>query len=351
MNRKTIAIDLAKDVFELAIDGGGAVERQRLTRVKFQQLSAHLPPSRIVMEACGSAHHWARWFIARGHTVVMLPAQHVRAYRRGNKTDRGDALALLQADRVADLVPVPVKSIEQQNLQHLHRLREQWKRTRVARINALRGILREHGHAFPAATDTFLANAMATVEQDPAPAMLRPALHALQAEITFLEEQMTDIEQQLRTLTRHNPEVQALQGIAGIGLLTATATVAAVGTPQHFKSGRQFSAWLGITPREHSSGHRRTLGSITRRGNVYLRTLFIHGARSALLSAKRTAKLHPEQLTRLQRWALDLEQRVGHNKAAVGLANKLTRIAWAVWRHAREFDGNWSTGLPRPAAA
>lgn len=116
MDRKTIAIDLAKDVFELAIDGGGAIERQRLTRARFQSFAAQLPPARIVMEACGSAHHWARWFAARGHEVLMLPAQHVRPYRRGNKTDRSDVLALLQADRVGDIKPVPVKSVEQQNL-------------------------------------------------------------------------------------------------------------------------------------------------------------------------------------------------------------------------------------------
>lgn len=339
MDRRTVAIDLAKDVFEIVSEGQ---ERQRLSRPRFRAWLATLPPSRVVLEACGSAHHWARQFRSHGHEVVLLPAQHVKAFRRGNKTDRSDALALLHAERLGGITPVPVKSVEQQNLQHLHRLREQWKRTRTARINALRGILREHGHAFPAATDTFLANAMATVEEDPALAMLRPALRSLQAEITFLEEQMDDIERQLKHLTRHNPEVQALQSVSGIGLLTATATVAAVGTPQHFRSGRQFSAWLGITPREHSSGNRRSLGSITRRGNVYLRTLFIHGARSALLSAKRVARSQPDKLTRLQRWALDLEKRVGHNKATVALANKLARIAWAVWHHAREFDGNWT---------
>lgn len=349
MDRKTVAIDLAKDVFEIVMDGSA---RQRLSRAKFRNWLALLPPARVVMEACGSAHYWAREFGARGHEVVLLPAQHVKAFRRGNKTDRSDALALLQADRVGGIVPVPVKSVDQQNLQHLHRLREQWKRTRTARINGLRGILREHGHVFPAATDTFLSRAMATVEEDPVLAVLRPALRALQAEITFLEEQMADVERQLRELTRHNDAVQALQSTAGVGLLTATATVAAVGTPQHFRSGRQFSAWLGITPREHSSGNRRSLGSITRRGNVYLRTLFIHGARSALLAAKRVAKTNPDKLTRLQKWALALEQRAGHNRATVALANKMARISWAVWRHAREFDGNWSTkGLPHPAAA
>jgi len=341
MDRKTIAIDLAKDVFELAIDNGGTVTRERLTRNRFLQYIAHLAPAHIVMEACGSAHHWARHLRARDHDVIMLPAQHVKPYRRGNKTDRADANALLQADRVGGIKPVPIKSVEQQNLQHLHRLREQWKMTRTARINALRGILREHGHAFPAATDTFLASAMAVVDTDPALAMLRPVLHALQAEITFLEDQMADVERQLRELTRHNPEVRAMQTVGGVGLLTSTATLAAVGTPTHFRNGRQFSNWLGITPREHSSGTRQSRGSITRRGNVYLRTLFIHGARSALLAAKRCAKMHPEKLTRLQCWALDLEKRVGHNKAAVALANKMARITWAVWHHAREFDGNW----------
>jgi len=341
MDRKTIAIDLAKDVFELAIDDGGSIKRERLTRNRFQQFIAHMAPARVILEACGSAHHWSRYLIARGHTVLMLPAQHVKPYRRGNKTDRSDANALLQADRVGDIKPVPVKSVEQQNLQHLHRLREQWKMTRTGRINVLRGILREHGHAFPAATDTFLARAMEVVDADPALAMLRSTLHALQAEITFLEEQMADVERQLRELTRHNPEVRAMQTVSGVGLLTSTATLAAVGTPDHFRNGRQFANWLGITPREHSSGNRQSRGSITRRGNVYLRTLFVHGARSALLSAKRCAKLNPDKLTKLQRWALDLEKRVGHNKAAVALANKMARIIWAVWHHARAFDGNW----------
>lgn len=344
MHIKTIAIDLAKDVFELAIASaqGKALARQRLTRAGLMKFLQQQEPANVVMEACGSAHYWARLFQAQGHHVILLPAQYVRPYRRRSKTDRADVVAILEAHRCAQIKPVPVKSVEQQQLQHCHRLREQWKATRTARINSLRAILREQGIVFPQGATAFLKAAPSLIDEEPALGLLLPLLHALLAEIALIEDHMRETEAIMRRATADNVAVTRLQQINGIGLLTATALVAAVGNPSTFKRGRQLANWIGITPREHSSGNTRRLGSITRQGDVYLRTLFIHGGRAALARAKQLAATNPDTMTQLQRWAVQLDERRGFNKAAVAMANKLVRIAWAVWHHARRFDGDFA---------
>ena len=170
---------------------------------------------------------------------------------------------------------------------------------------------------------------------------LAPQLHMLLAEIQHLSEFMAMCEAQLNQLLKHDDIVNRIDAISGIGELSASALVAAMGTPERFKNGRMLSAWLGMTPREFSSGDRRSLGSISRAGNTYVRTLMIHCARSALLTATRCAARTPEKLTRLQQWAVQLKARIGFNKATVALANKMVRISWAVWKHARQFDGNY----------
>ena len=344
MNRRTIAIDLAKDVFEVAVADSRwrIIDRHRLSRSEFASFMVQQPPSDVVMEACGTAHHWGRLLRDQGHQCRLLPAQYVRPYRRRNKTDRADAEALIEAARCDGIDAVPIKSVEQQQLQLLHRLREQWKATRVARINSLRGTLRELGICLPAGAVSAVKLAPAAIDRDIVPPPLRLALSAVLAEITQLELRLQGVERQLADLTRDNPAVQRLRQVPGIGLLTSTAMVAAAGSAQHFKSGRHLAAWLGITPKEHSSGNRRNLGRITKRGDVYLRMLLIHGARSVLARAKLLARTGQPSTGQLHRWALQLEQRVGHNKAAVALANKLARIAWAVWRHDRDFDLNFS---------
>lgn len=340
MEHKVIAVDLAKDVFELAIsDRSRRIrERHRLTRSQFANFMANQEPARVIMEACGTAHFWARAFQSWGHHCVLLPAHYVRPYRRRNKTDRADAEALLEADRCEGIYPVAVKSVEQQQLQQLHRLREQWKRTRTARINALRGALREFGVNFPVGAATVLRGAGAKLENEAVPPALRAALRSVLDEIAALQLRIRAVEKQLHELTRANDAVTRLQQVPGVGLLTSTALVASAGSPSAFKSGRHLSAWVGVTPRESSSGMRRHLGSITKRGDVYLRMLFVHGARSVLARAKQIAKADRAKLSRLQQWAIELEQRVGHNKATVALANKLIRTAWAVWRYERPLD-------------
>lgn len=346
MNRHRVAVDVAKKVFQIAECNpvGKVVSRKRLNRREFQHYLQTLNPCQILMEACGTAHYWGRVAQAAGHTVTLLHARYVKPYRRRNKTDRNDCDAMLDAARAVDLKTVPVKTTQQQVIQQLHRLRELWKHNRIQRINCLRGILREHGIEASESTERFVAEAMQLVEHED----LRPIvaqLHILLAEIHHHREWMDQCEAQLSQLLKQDEIVQRIDDISGIGVLTASALVAAVGTPERFKNGRMLSAWLGMTPKEHSSGQRRLLGKISREGNVYIRTLLIHGARSALLAAKRCAARTPEKLTRLQRWAIQCCDRLGHNRAAVALANKLVRISWAVWIHARCFDGNFVPAL------
>jgi len=334
-----IAVDLAKEVFQVALarPQGKAFSHQRLNRRKFEEFLARSERAIVLFEACGSAHFWCRQAASHGHEPIMLPAQFVRKYRLRNKTDQTDTEALLDAYRSGRVHPVPVRSIEQQQIQQLHRVREQWKSTRVARINGLRGCLRELGHAIPTGPNAAKRHAVRIIDQDDFPAGLRVAFSELLQEIADLEDRIKLAEHQIAALTRNNEDVALLGQIPGIGLLTSTALVACAGSPDHFKSGRHFASWLGITPLECSSGHRRWLGRITKRGDKYLRMLIIHGARSALCRAKTLAKAD-KPLNRVQRWALRLERRVGYNKATVALANKMARMCWAVWKHRTPFN-------------
>ena len=344
MNCTTIGVDLAKNVFEIAVAGSDwkISERQRLNRAKFSMFFVHRAPCRVVMEACGSAHHWARKISACGHQVQLLPAQYVRAYVKRNKTDSADAAALIEAARCGDIRAVPVKSIEQQQLQALHRLRTQWMASRLRCINALRGILREFGITISVGANVAKDQIGAALAESDSgiPEGLRPALADALGEVRTLEARITGIEHALATLTREEQTVRQLREIPGVGLLTGSALLASVGDIQRFPSGRHFASWLGLTAREHSSAESRRLGRISKRGDVYLRTLLVHGARSALLGAHRAERAR-KPLDRLRRWALDCERRAGHNKATVALANRLARIVWATWKYQRPFNGNW----------
>jgi transposase len=326
----TIAIDVAKSVFEIALSDrpGRVVKRQRLSRSQFTRFLATRRPATVLMEACGMAHFWGRQAAACGHRVVLLPPHAVRPYVPRNKTDRADATGLLEAARNEAIHPVPIKSVTQQALTALHRLRSTWLATRTARINTVRGLLREFGLTIPVGARHVvpqIARLLAT-EDGPVPGMLHPALAAVVREIRELEVSIRTVEKQLTAIAAAMPVVGQLRTIPGVGLLTATALVAFVGDAHRFPSARHFASYLGLTPRERSSGARRRLGAISKRGDTYLRMLLIHGARAVLCHAKKAS-----HRGRLQDWALQLERLRGHNKAAVALANKLARIAWAVW--------------------
>ena len=337
----TLAVDLAKDVFELAFAdaAGRIVERRRLKRGPFAQCLVNRAPLSIVMEACGSAHAWARHFMRLGHTVKLLPAQHVRPYVRRNKTDRADAAGLLEAARCGDIRPVPVKTTGQQGTQGLHRIREHHKAERTAAINLVRGLLREFGAAIPAGADKIRPAVLAALEDgdNDLPMPLRHALAGLLQRIASCEEAMAAIEKQLADIARDDTRCQRLMAANGVGLITATAMSAGIGDFARFPSGRHFASALGLTPREYSSGGSRKLGRISKRGDVYLRTLLIHGARSALITAC-MARKRGQTLDRTQQWALALAGRKGHNKAVVALANKTARRLWAAEHNGVGFD-------------
>jgi len=334
MNATTVAVDLAKHVFELAVadQHGRVIEHQRLTRAQFERWFANREVGRVVMEACGSAHHWGRIFRSRGIEVQLLPAQYVRAYVKRNKTDAADAAALLEAARAQDIKPVAVKSVEQQALQALHRTRSAWMSTRTRRINTLRGFCREFGLVVPEGAVRGLAQMARYLadERSGLPAMLRGSMRLVLEEIRLMEARIQQLEQDLVALAKESPACQVLLTVPGIGLLTSTAMVAAVGDPRSFDSGRRYASFLGLTPREFSSGGHRYLGRISKRGDRYIRMLLTHGARS-ILHAATVARRAGRSIDRLKTWALEVQARTNHNKAACALANKLARIAWAVW--------------------
>jgi transposase len=348
MDATTVAVDLAKDVFEVALANRAdrLVERKRLTRRQFERFIDHLTAgTEVVMEACGTAHYWGRLCHARGLRVRLLPGQYVRPYVRRNKTDRTDAEALLEANRCGSIQPVPVKTLEQQAIQTLHRVRSQWQVARTAQINVMRGLLREHGITIGVGAHTALKRIPALLEDATVtlPDLMRATLAWLLEEVRALEARIVRIDRQLAQIVRDHPAARRLHQIPGVGTLTATALVGAVGHIHAFRRGRQFASWLGLTPRESSSGGRRHLGGISKRGDVYLRCLLTHGARSVLLTAQRTVRSTPHRATAFQHWAVTLAARRGHNKAAIAVANKLARQIWAVWHHEVDFQEHAGT--------
>lgn len=345
MSTVTIAVDLAKNVFEIAgaNASGTIIERRRMTRPQFERFWLSQPRCRVAMEACASAHFWARHLIGLGYDVVLLPPQYVRPYIRRDKTDRTDCEAILEALRCGGIHPVSVKTEAQQAILALHTVRSQWMNTRTARINAMRALLSEFGLICPLGSDRFLRelHPLLAEKRDRIPDGVRRLLIELLEEVRFLEQRIDDVVAELTRITRAEPLLQALLTIPGVGVLTATALFASVGNIHGFKSGRHLASWLGLTPRESSSGGRRRLGGISKRGDVYLRTLLIHGARSALLVAQQRQKAG-RSLTHLQAWALERNRYKHTNQAAVALANKMARVIWAVWKYERGFDGNYA---------
>jgi len=295
----------------------------------------------VVMEACGTAHHWARELQKLGHRVLLLPARLVAPYRKGNKTDRADAKALLEAYRNEEIHPVPIKTVHQHALVSVHRVRSKCVQQRTATINTIRGLLRELGHFIPVgakhvvpATHTYIGD-----PDSDCPHVLQELLLGMCEEIGLYEASIRRCEGHLERLGKEIPMVAQLRSIPGIGLLTATALLASVGEAHRFPTARHFASYLGLTPKENSSGGKRRLGRISKRGNPYLRHLLIHGARSLMRAA--TTKRNPD---RLRSWALAKAASRGPHKSAVAVANKMARIAWAVWTR----DGEYR---PQPVAA
>jgi transposase len=319
----TLGIDLAKRVFALhAVEGAGRVVlRKTLKREQLMQAVAQLPACRIGMEACSGAHQWARRFAELGHEVRLMAPAFVAPYRKSGKNDGNDAEAICEAVSRPNMRFVPVKSAEQQAVLALHRVRQGWIQERTATINRLRAVLTEFGVVLPNRAQYVRRGAHAAAEA--LPALARHAVEDLRAHLGVLDERIGAYDRELQAQARQSETAQRLMQIRGIGPITAVAIVATVGNARDFRSGRQFAAWLGLTPRQHSSGGRSRLGHITGRGDAYLRCLLVQGARSVLLTAMR----HSD---RLSRWVVSLQARRGYHKALVAIAAKNARIAWAL---------------------
>ncbi len=322
-------------------EGVTPIQLLRLSRPQLERWFHNRSVDLVLMEACGSAHHWGRWLQSLGIAVRLLPPHQIRAYVKRNKTDAADALALLEANRCQDLHSVAVKSIEQQCLQSLHRIRSQWVSTRTARINNLRGCLREFGIVITVGSQrgieaiaALLGNADSAV-----PALLRAALLAELEEVRWLDQRIQTLERQLAAAAAVSIACEHLQSVPGVGLITSTALAAKTGgTVSQFLSSRTFASWFGLAPKEYSSGSHRQLGRISKRGDRYIRMLLTHGARSVLRAAT-LAQRQGKPLDPLRTWALAVQARTHRNKAVCALANKLARICYAVLRDGVPYRG------------
>lgn len=327
----TIAIDLAKQVFQVhGIDASGkAVLRRQVKRGELLNVLRQLPPCVVAMEACGGAHHWGRQFREMGHEVRLIAPQFVKPYVKGNKTDRNDAAAICEAAQRPEMRFVALKTVEQQQVLALHRLRQGIVKARTALVNQIRGLLTEFGVVAPtgrAALRTMLATQVSD-EDSALPALLRTELVRQRDRLDALDAEVKRLTQELERLAKADARTQQLMTRRGVGPLIASAFAAEVGDPSVFHHGRQVSAWLGLVPRQHSSGGKPRLLGISKRGDAYLRTLLIHGARAVV----RTAGRHDDPLSQ---WVHELALRRGAHKATVAVANKLARQMWAELAHA-----------------
>jgi transposase len=335
----TVGLDLAKQVMAVhAVEADGKmVMRKVLRRDQLLRWTATLAPCVVAMEACGGAHYWARELTRQGHTVRIMVAEFVQAFRKSGKNDANDAEAICTAARQPNMRFVAMKSVEQQAALCVHRLRQGLVEERTALINRLRGLLTEFGVVAPLSPEK-LRRELARC-QDLEDARLPPTLGQLVGDqvtaLDELEKRMAAYAEQIAAQAAQSDVAQRLQSIAGVGPTTAAAMVATVGQPQEFRNGRQFAAWLGLTPKQHSTGGKTRLGRITRRGDAYLRTLLILGAKSALQAALRKP---PEARHRLQQWIVAVFGRIGYHKTLVAIANKHARIIWALLVKGEDFD-------------
>lgn len=333
MKISVVGLDIAKSVFHLfAVNQAGKlVRRKMLKRNQLARFFSQLEPCLVVMEACSGANYWARVFKSQGHAVKLIAPQYVKPYVKGNKNDYNDAEAIAEAAQRPSMRFVPIKSVGQQDIQTLHRQRERLVKERTALVNQVRGLLAEYGIVIKRGVAAVRREIPLILEdaENELSSLARESFAELYDELCGLDERVRRCELRIKALNKTLEPCRRLTQVGGIGVLTASATYAAAGNGKDFANGRHFAAWLGLVPRQHSSGGKDTLLGISKRGNTYLRTLFIHGARAVLRCCSTKSD-------RFSRWAQALAERRGHNRACVAIANKLARIAWVLL--AREED-------------
>ena len=331
ITKTVVGVDTAKQVFQLHwVDAEtGEVVSKQIKRAKFLEHFMNKAPCMIGMEACGGSQHWARRLLEMGHEVKLMPGKAVKAFVSGNKNDVADARAIWLAMQQPGMRAVAVKSEAQQAVLALHRMRQQLVKFRTMQSNGLRGLLGEYGEVMPigrAALNRGMSDALARLTER-LPAVLIDTLREQWDMLARLDEQIVRIEQRLLAWMRQDRASKTIAEIPGVGLLTATAAVATMGDAKAFRSGREFAAWLGLVPAQTGTGGRVRLLRISKRGDTYLRTLLIHGARTVLTHTKEPGK-----------WLQDLGKRRPPNVVTVALANKMARTIWALLAHGREYD-------------
>jgi transposase len=337
MKLTTIGLDLAKAVFQVhgADDRGRTVLKKQLKRAQVLAFFANLTPCKIGMEACGSAHYWARKLITMGHEVVLIPPQYVKPFVKRNKNDAADAEAICEAVTRPNMPSVPVKSVEQQAILSLHRARQGFVKARTAQANQIRGLLAEYGFAIPQGIGHIAKRVPEIIEdgENDLPGNFRLLIQRLVDHLKELDRQVDGLELEIQQWHKNNPLSQKVAKIPGIGPITATAMIATIGDARQFENGRQLAAWLGIVPKQHSTGGKARLLGISKRGDRYLRTLLIHGARAVIRIAERKADA--------ESWVKRLLERRHKNVAAVALANKNARTIWALLAHDRDYTPDY----------
>lgn len=344
MDRTTYGLDIAKNVMQLhwvEIETG-EIGRKKLVRAKLADHFARVLPVRVVMEACGSAHHWARVLGGLGHQVELLPARQVRPFVRSNKDDAADARAIWLAAQQSDIRRVPIKNVQQQAVLALHRTRQHWVSVRTATINALRGLLYEFGVVLPGGKHAGL-KALGAHRADidaKLPASMQRLIDGQLDTLKDIERRIEQLEAEIGAQQKQLDKAVKLRRVPGIGVLGATALAATLGDGSGWKSGREFSASLGLVPAHSGTGGKARVGRLSKRGDPYLRTLLIHGARSVIQHAKHKPK-----------WLEQLLARRPLNVVVAALANKMARTAWALVAHGREYQREWKSTPPKGCAA
>ena len=331
-----VGVDLAKNVFQVhGVDRHEkAAWRRRLKRENWVSVLQETvePGCEIGMESCGGAHHWARRLQGLGFKVKLIPPQFVKPYVKSNKNDANDAEAICEALGRPSMRFVAVKGIEQQDIQAIHRVRSGLIEQRTAKANQIRGLVAEYGLVAPKEI-AHLRRALPCWLEDDENGLsdrFRRLLHGLWGDLRSLDDRVSELDREIELIAQSDPVAKRLQQLRGVGPIIATALVAAVGNAEQFANGRQMSAAFGLTPRQHSSGGKERLLGISKRGDAYLRTLLIHGARSVIRTAK-------DKDDRLSQWVTRLAARSHPNVAAAALANKTTRMAWAMLRNGTDY--------------
>lgn len=334
---KLLGIDLAKNIFQLhgSTKQGKCILRKRLSRDKLMEFIVTLAPCTIGIEACTGAHEWARKFQALGHDVKMISPQFVKPFVKSNKNDKNDAEAIVEAMSRPGMRFVPIKTLGQQDMLLIHRARELAVKQRSMQANQIRGLLAEYGFILPKGIGHIRKKL--TERLDEAQKILNPLAYelflTLQQQFKALDEQLKRYDAQLERLAKTNPSCQRLLEVDGVGPIIATAAVATIGDVSVFKNGRDVAAWLGLVPKQHSSGNKVRLGGISKRGDRYLRSLLIHGGRSVVYASRRREDAR-------SRWVSDKENRCGTNKASVAVANKNARVIWVLLARDEVYDRN-----------